>query len=341
MKFNCRLINYSWKKILDQPIFWLKKLNEKSKYLCAMTFFTSNFCHLCGQQFFQNFKSHLIFAHCESYHHVKENIIKNWKILSIRINDYIICKDFTLILPKMYENHSSCHSFCQSKINLKWPLEIVHDLRKSQKFPDLKNFILEQECDTKIDRTLFSDEENLLFYLAALNGLTRLIYRMNISYCRTQNGRTPVHAAAQNGHLNTVKLLRARFYNPYCADNQGITPLYLAAKNGHYNVVQFLAKLAFSLNHCPNTPAQDGRTPLHVAAEHGNLNIVMALVQATQGSNPNAPDKQGVTPMHLAVMNGHGNIIAILAPLIDNQLAKSDFGTSPIHYASNLIGQIH
>ena len=340
---NCRLINYSWKKILDQPIFWLKKLNEKSQNLCAMTFFTSNVCHFCGQQFFQNFKSHLIFAHFESYHHVKENIIKNWKTLSIRINDYIgICKDFTLILPKMYENHSSCHSFCQSKINLKWPLEIVHDLRKSQKFPDLKNFILEQECnDTKIDRTLFSDEENLLFYLAALNGLTRLIYRMNISYCRTQNGRTPVHAAAQNGHLNTVKLLRARFYNPYCADNQGITPIYLAAKNGHYNVVQFLAKLAFSLNHCPNTPAQDGRTPLHVAAEHGNLNIVMALVQATQGSNPNTPDKQGVTPMHLAVMNGHGNIIAILAPLIDNQLAKSDFGTSPIHYASNLIGQIH
>ena len=138
-----------------------------------------------------------------------------------------------------------------------------------------------------------------------------------------------------------MKLLKARHYNPYCADNQGITPIYLAAKNDHYNVVQFLAKLAISLNHCPNTPAQDGRTPLHVAAEHGNLNIVMALVQATQGSNANTPDKQGVTPMHLAVMNGHGNIIAILAPLIDNQLAKTNFRTSPIHYASNLIGQIH
>ena len=335
---NCRLVNYSWKEVLDQPVFWLKKLNEKSQNLCEMTFFTNNFCHLCGQNpiwYFQNFQTHLIYAHYGSYHQFKENIIKNWKTLSTKIDDCIINENFTLILPKMYE----------SKINLKWPLEIVYDLRKSHKFPTLKNFILEQQCNisnaSKIDKSLFSDEENLLFYLAALNGLTRLIYSMNISYCRTQNGRTPVHAAAQNGHLNTVKLLKARHYNPYCADNQGITPIYLAAKNDHYNVVQFLAKLAISLNHCPNTPAQDGRTPLHVAAEHGNLNIVMALVQATQGSNANTPDKQGVTPMHLAVMNGHGNIIAILAPLIDNQLAKTNFRTSPIHYASNLIGQIH
>ena len=30
---NCRLVNRSWKNVMDQPNFWFKKLKEDKKYL--------------------------------------------------------------------------------------------------------------------------------------------------------------------------------------------------------------------------------------------------------------------------------------------------------------------
>ena len=314
---NCRLVNNSWKEIVDQPIFWLKKINEENLWNKT----TNSFCHICGQWFFQNDFLNLA-PHSGCYRH----IIQNWKDLTAKIDHYILNENFTLILTKMYQSPNN-H-------NIKWPLEIVYDLKNFRKFSSLRNFILEQECaKVKIDKNLLWDEENLLFYLAALNGLTRLVYKMEIlSFTRAHNGQTPMHAAAQNGHLNTVKVLKARYYNPNCADNRGITPIYLAAQNGHENVIQFLAKFQ---RHCILYPAQDGRTPLHAAAENGHLNIVLTLLGATQGIiNPNVPDKQGVTPIHLAAKNGFVNVIQILAPLTNNPLAKTKFGTSPIHYAA-------
>jgi len=56
------------------------------------------------------------------------------------------------------------------------------------------------------------------------------------------NGCTPVHSAARNGHLDVVKCLAALGADIKAADNSGDTPIDSAACNGHFELVNFLGE---------------------------------------------------------------------------------------------------
>ena len=50
-------------------------------------------------------------------------------------------------------------------------------------------------------------------------------------------GRTPVHAAAYNDHVECLQLLLKKNGSADVTDSQGQTPLMMAAKHGHTNIV--------------------------------------------------------------------------------------------------------
>ena len=88
---NCRLVNSSWKEILDQPIFWLKKM-----YLVNSIIFDIEIIH--NPSFTQELDDQI-----QVY--VKENstifdVQKKWKNLAQQIDNIQVCKEFVIILIK-------------------------------------------------------------------------------------------------------------------------------------------------------------------------------------------------------------------------------------------------
>ena len=72
------------------------------------------------------------------------------------------------------------------------------------------------------------------------------------------NGMTPLHLAADFGHLDIVKLITNTLFDKNPKSNQNITPLHFAAGQGHLDIVRFL------IDHVENTDVRtkDGITPI-------------------------------------------------------------------------------
>ena len=89
---------------------------------------------------------------------------------------------------------------------------------------------------------------NRAFQFACLSGNQRSIEIVTIMAPLIENpnapnedGNTPIHTAAENGHTEIVKILAPLTENPNAPDNYGSTPIILAAENGHTEIVKILA----------------------------------------------------------------------------------------------------
>ncbi|MBL8032729.1 MAG: ankyrin repeat domain-containing protein, partial [Leptospiraceae bacterium] len=67
-----------------------------------------------------------------------------------------------------------------------------------------------------------------------------------------QMSRTPLHAAAQLGHMDIAKALIAKKADLNAKDNSGNTPLHYAVSNGRPNMVAFLTKSKANVNAANN-----------------------------------------------------------------------------------------
>jgi len=76
-----------------------------------------------------------------------------------------------------------------------------------------------------------------------------------------EGGSSPLHCAADHGHLEASRLLLEAGADLSATTDDGRTPLHYAAQQGREDVMQLL------LDHTPDVSVQDtdGRTPLHYA----------------------------------------------------------------------------
>ncbi|XP_077854676.1 ankyrin repeat domain-containing protein 6 isoform X10 [Macaca mulatta] len=110
----------------------------------------------------------------------------------------------------------------------------------------------------------------------------------------------------------------------------GRTPLHLAANKGHLPVVQILLKAG-----CDLDVQDDGdQTALHRATVVGNTEIIAALIH--EGCALDRQDKAGNTALHLACQNSHSQSTRVLLLAGSRADLKNNAGDTALHIAAAL-----
>ena len=159
--------------------------------------------------------------------------------------------------------------------------------------------------------------------------------------CKDDYGRTPLHCAAHNNHLEVVRyFINEQHYDPLNKDRFGNTLLHIACKNGDMNTVQVLISETHQNLSCENS---DGNTPLHIACHNDHLHIVKYLL-STGNVNPFARNNKGRIPLytfntrtsyklpmlHLAAHHGWMDIIIdLITKYKCDTNCKDDYGRTP------------
>ena len=143
-------------------------------------------------------------------------------------------------------------------------------------------------------------------------------------------GGTPLHIAAENGHLSVCKLIipHLRDQNPPRRYNYGRIPLHLAAINGHFDVF----KLFFENIKNPKNQFWEGETPLHLAAEKGHFDICNFIIQKLDAKK-NPKENKNRTPLHHAAKNGFYSICELILQNVRIKCPKDETGVTPLHLA--------
>ena len=123
---------------------------------------------------------------------------------------------------------------------------------------------------------------------------------------QSDNGDTPLHKAAMNGHEQIVLRLIGAGADVNQQNDWDNATLHLAAMEGHDAVVFRLIEAGARVNQ------QDffGMTALHWAAQEGHEQVVLRLIEA--GAAINQQDNYGKTAVDLATISNQHTIVALL-----------------------------
>ena len=124
----------------------------------------------------------------------------------------------------------------------------------------------------------------------------------------------PLHIAAANGHVDTVKYLLANGARANAGDSNGDTALHWSAFKGQSACVYAILNAAANSDirssmdpHCQNA---DGGTALHSAANHGDITTGEVLLDF--GASVDVQMDDGNASLHNAAYEGHYNFARML-----------------------------
>ena len=298
---DCRLVNSSWKNVLDQPIIWWKKMNSENQ---------------------------------------SEDIQRSWKTLVKELNKNQISKKFVLVLMKIYQR-DKLQSPLEIVVELQKAKKYPSLIRFILENEDINSKVsVKDESDPCLDFDFFDITPiHLAACYGLTTTVVKLLEKYDSSNIQTESdGDTPLICAAYMGHLETVKI-SAGFSDLNASDKQRQTPIFLAASFGHEEIVKFLVPRVENPNvpdkfgqtpiliaawygrihivkylskfiENPNAPAPCGFTPLQKAAREGHAEVVKFLSKFTE--NPNESDPWGITPLKAASQKNHHEVVQVL-----------------------------
>ncbi|XP_067142958.1 ankyrin repeat domain-containing protein 6-like [Centruroides vittatus] len=153
--------------------------------------------------------------------------------------------------------------------------------------------------------------------------------RLGVAIEPDEEGRTALHLAAANGHVDIVKILLHYGAKVNTADVAGYTPLHQASTEGHVEVVRLLLKNG---SHVDAQDEHHGNTALHEAAWKGYSQTLEVLCK--HKANVYILNKGGFSALHLACQNGHNQSCRVILLSGCKPDIKNNYGDTPLHTAS-------
>uniref|UniRef100_A0A8C0WS43 Ankyrin repeat domain-containing protein 6 n=1 Tax=Castor canadensis TaxID=51338 RepID=A0A8C0WS43_CASCN len=142
----------------------------------------------------------------------------------------------------------------------------------------------------------------------------------------TKHGRTPLHLAANKGHLSVVQILLKAGCDLDVQDDGDQTALHRATVVGNTEIITALIQEGCALDR----QDKDG-TALHEASWHGFSQSAKLLIKA--GANVLARNKAGNTALHLACQNSHSQSTRVLLLGGSRADLKNNAGDTCLHVA--------
>ena len=148
------------------------------------------------------------------------------------------------------------------------------------------------------------------------------------------DGFTPLMAAAQEGHLDSLNLLLKR-NSSIIGNNHGVTSLHLAANNYRQAIIQQLLKYAREKSIYPamiHKADGESKTPLVMASFYGDLSNVEDLLK--ENASIDQTDNDGATPLMAAVQEGHLDTVSLLLKYNASIEIANNHGATALYFAA-------
>ncbi|OWF48478.1 Transient receptor potential cation channel subfamily A member 1 [Mizuhopecten yessoensis] len=196
--------------------------------------------------------------------------------------------------------------------------------------PEVITQLLENGCASVME-CLDQRDQTALHYAARLGDMlilnALLKHRCRLD-ARDQNGKTPLHIAAEYSNSKVIDILmQASQTELNDMDSDGKTPIMIAAETGNYNTAQALLYHGADLS----MKDEEYRTATMLATAAGHTKLVRLLLE--NYAEINHSDKVKNTPLHIAAYHGHADTAKLLLSRNAKVTCRNSYGKTPLDAA--------